>query len=103
MLINGENRSPEQFRRCVLELIALRGSAFAKWSVPVEEFALSPLPRHLEIDVIHDTSFRGARPFFVCGDKAFQNRQQKSSCGLVQKARGRIGRWIQGVSRNFGS
>src|SRR5271168_5034357 len=91
MRIDGSHRSTKQFRRGVLELIALRGRALAKWSVAVEQFTLSPLPSHLEVDVVHDASFRGARPFFVRGDQVFQSGLQESPLGLVEKARTSLG------------
>src|ERR1700674_1391826 len=91
MRIDGDDRSTEQLRWRVLELVALRRSALSKWSVTVDQLALAPRSGHLKVDVVHDARFRGARPFFVCGDQAFHGRLQESPLGIVEKATGSFG------------
>ena len=83
--IDRENGSAEEFRGRVLELIPLHGSARSEWSVTVQHFATAPSSRHLKVDVIHDTRFRGARPALVWRNQAIHGRQQKSPFGFVQK------------------
>src|SRR5271157_88824 len=94
MRIDGEDRSTKQFRWSVLELIALRRSALSKWSVTVEQFTFSPLPGHLQVDVVHDASFGSTRPFLVRGDQSFHGGLQESPFRLVEKARGYLGKGI---------
>jgi hypothetical protein len=47
----------------------------------------------LEIDVIHDARFCGARPPLVCGNQAIYGGRQKSPFGFVQKAMCFLGAW----------
>ena len=94
MRIDGDDRSTEQFRWRVLELIALRRGALSKRSVTIDQLTLAPRTAHLEVDVVHDVRFRGARPFFVRGDQAFHGRLKESPFGLVEKARGCFGTGI---------
>src|SRR5271157_5399947 len=93
MRMDGSHRSTKQFRRGVLELIALGGRTPSKWSVTVEKFTLSPRPGHLKVNVVHDVGFRRPRPAFVWGNEAIDSRQEESPFGLVEKARGSLGPW----------
>src|SRR5271155_658403 len=67
---------------------------FSKRSMAVDHLALAPRTGHLQVDVVHDASFRSTRPFFVRGDQSFHGGLQESPFGLVEKARGYLGRGI---------
>src|ERR1700693_484865 len=101
MSVYGSNRSAKQFGRRVLELIALHRRTLTKWSVTVEQFTLSPLPRHLKINVIHDVCFRGARPAFIWGNQAVDGRREEMPFRLVKRVRRRLGAWIRDQRRGL--